>query len=219
MGGNLPPCSGCCGPDCCYASPDLPTSSSFSGLKKKKKKTDAVEDLAAQVELNMEGEGRVLQELYPLEGTERTYYEYQELLGRLSNMLIDNNAGGERRITVLRTPQVLREGTKKTVLVICKLMHREPEHVMSFYLAEMGTSGSLNGQQRLVVKGRFAPRNFELIQRSYVNEYIRCQGCRSPDTVLFKENRLFFVRCEECGSGRSVAPVKAGFVARVGRRN
>ncbi|PSR95011.1 Eukaryotic translation initiation factor 2 subunit beta like [Actinidia chinensis var. chinensis] len=94
----------------------------------------------------------------------------------------------------------------------------QPEHVMTFLLAEMGTSGSLDGQQRLVVKGRFAPKNFEGILRRYVNEYVICNGCKSPDTILSKENRLFFLRCEKCGSGRSVAPIKAGFVARVGRR-
>lgn len=49
-------------------------------------------------------------------------------------------------------------------------MHRQPEHVMTFLLAEMGTSGSLDGQQRLVVKGRFAPKNFEGILRRYVSK-------------------------------------------------
>ncbi|KAF5954555.1 hypothetical protein HYC85_007411 [Camellia sinensis] len=149
---------------------------------------------------------------------------YQLLLGRVFNILRENNPelAGDRRRTVMRPPQVLREGTKKTVFVnfmdLCKTMHRQPEHVMTFLLAEMGTSGSLDGQQRLVVKGRFAPKNFEGILRRYVNEYVICNGCKSPDTILSKENRLFFLRCEKCGSGRSVAPIKAGFVARVGRR-
>jgi len=49
-------------------------------------------------------------------------------------------------------------------------MHRQPEHVMTFLLAELGTSGSLDGQQRLVVKGRFAPKNFEGILRRYVSK-------------------------------------------------
>jgi hypothetical protein len=42
---------------------------------------------------------------------------------------------------------------------------------MAFLLAELGTSGSLDGQQRLVVKGRFAPKNFEGILRRYISEY------------------------------------------------
>uniref|UniRef100_A0A1J3JZS3 Eukaryotic translation initiation factor 2 subunit beta n=1 Tax=Noccaea caerulescens TaxID=107243 RepID=A0A1J3JZS3_NOCCA len=209
--------------------------SSFTGLKKKKKKpvesslvddesVDAGEDLDEHVNDEEEGEGIPLQQqLYPWEGTDRDYL-YEELLGRVFNILRENNPelAGDRRRTVMRPPQVLREGTKKTVFVnfmdLCKTMHRQPDHVMHFLLAELGTSGSLDGQQRLVVKGRFAPKNFEGILRRYVNEYVICFGCKSPDTILSKENRLFFLRCEKCGSGRSVAQIKAGFVARVGRR-
>ncbi|XP_022997728.1 eukaryotic translation initiation factor 2 subunit beta-like [Cucurbita maxima] len=207
----------------------------FSGLKKKKKKPveaislnddgpDATEDLDDQSGENEDREGIVLQYRFPWEGSDRDY-EYEELLGRVFNILRENNPelAGDRRRTVMRPPQVLREGTKKTVFVnfmdLCKTMHRQPDHVMAFLLAELGTSGSLDGQQRLVVKGRFAPKNFEGILRRYVNEYVICIGCKSPDTILSKENRLFFLRCEKCGSGRSVAPIKAGFVARVGRRN
>lgn len=50
-------------------------------------------------------------------------------------------------------------------------MHRQPEHVMIFFLAEMGTSGSLDGQQRLVVKERFALKNFEGILRRYMSKF------------------------------------------------
>ncbi|KAJ9172288.1 hypothetical protein P3X46_015543 [Hevea brasiliensis] len=207
--------------------------STFTGLKKKKKKPvesgilneesgEAGEDLDGE---NEGGEGNAQeQQLYPWEGSDRDY-EYEELLGRVFNILRENNPelAGDRRRTVMRPPQVLREGTKKTVFVnfmdLCKTMHRQPDHVMTFLLAELGTSGSLDGQQRLVVKGRFAPKNFEGILRRYINEYVICIGCKSPDTILSKENRLFFLRCEKCGSGRSVAPIKAGFVARVGRRN
>nr|ABK96053.1 unknown [Populus trichocarpa] len=211
--------------------------SSFTGLKKKKKKPvetslldeetgDAgEEDLDVHAGEEENGEGADLQQQrFPWDGTDRDY-DYEELLGRVFNILRENNPelAGDRRRTVMRPPQVLREGTKKTVFVnfmdLCKTMHRQADHVMAFLLAELGTSGSLDGQQRLVIKGRFAPKNFEGILRRYINEYVICLGCKSPDTILSKENRLFFLRCEKCGSGRSVAPIKAGFVARVGRRN
>lgn len=29
------------------------------------------------------------------------------------------------------------------------------------------------------------------------DEYVICLGCKSPDTILTKENRLFFLRCEK----------------------
>lgn len=210
--------------------------STFTGLKKKKKKqvdssilndeaaAEPAEESEDRVGEDEEVEATIPQTRYPWEGTDRDY-EYEELLGRVFNILRENNPelAGDRRRTVMRPPQVLREGTKKTVFVnfmdLCKTMHRQPDHVMAFLLAELGTSGSLDGQQRLVVKGRFAPKNFEGILRRYINEYVICLGCKSPDTILSKENRLFFLRCEKCGSGRSVAQIKAGFVARVGRRN
>ncbi|KAF7120830.1 hypothetical protein RHSIM_Rhsim13G0058600 [Rhododendron simsii] len=130
-------------------------------------------------------------------------------MGRVFNILHENNLGltGDRHRTVMRPPQVLREGTKKTIFANlmdicntrCSRMHRQPEHVKTFLLAELGTSGSIDGLQRLVAKGRFVSKIFEGILQRYANEYVICNGCK-------------------CGSGRSVAPLKAGFVARVGRR-
>ena len=74
----------------------------------------------------------------------------------------------------LSAVQVAREGTKKTVFTnfpeLCRSMNRAQEHVMAFLLAELGTSGNLDGQQRLIVKGRFLPKGFENVIRRYVNE-------------------------------------------------
>ncbi|XP_031265635.1 eukaryotic translation initiation factor 2 subunit beta-like [Pistacia vera] len=205
--------------------------SSTFGLKKKKKKRPVklnfFNDENVGPESDSDGEEggeEVALSQNPWEGTDRDY-RYEELLSRMFNMLRENNPelAGDRRRTVMRPPQILLEGTKKTVFVnfmdLCKTMHRQAEDVMTFLLAEMGTSGSLDGQQRLVVKGRFPPKNFEGILHRYINEYVICNDCRSPDTILTKENRRFFLGCEQCGSVRSVAPIKTGFVARVGRRN
>lgn len=70
--------------------------------------------------------------------------------------------------------QVAREGTKKTVFTnfmdMCRAMNRQQEHVSAYLLAELGTSGNLDGQQRLIIKGRFLPKSFETVLRRYVNE-------------------------------------------------
>ncbi|KAL8263125.1 hypothetical protein R6Q59_024474 [Mikania micrantha] len=198
----------------------------FTGLKKKKKKQVSyvyTPHYPNGEDGNREGTDLQLQKL-PWEGTDRDY-TYEELLSRVFNKLREDNPelAGERRRTIMRPPQVLR-GTKKTVFAnfmdICKMLHRQQEHVMAFLLTELGTSGSLDEKQRLVVKGRFAPKNFEGILRRYANEYVICSSCKSSDTSIEKdkETRLFFLTCEKCGSERSVGQIKAGFVARVGRR-
>jgi translation initiation factor 2 subunit 2 len=51
-------------------------------------------------------------------------------------------------------------------------MHRQPEHVMMFLLAEMGTNGSLDKWHQLMIKGSFALKFFELIQRRYISNLI-----------------------------------------------
>ncbi|GAB4833141.1 hypothetical protein Ancab_031386 [Ancistrocladus abbreviatus] len=141
-------------------------------------------------------------------------YEYRELLCRLFSILRDNNPEliGERRMTVLKPPEVLQEGTR-TVFVnfmdLCKTMHRQPEDVMAFILSMVGTHGSLDRQLRLVVKGRFTPNNVEEILRKYINEYVVCGICRSPDTNISKQSSFFVLSCEQCGSERSVAPIIA----------
>jgi hypothetical protein len=68
-------------------------------------------------------------------------------------------------------------------------MHRQPEHVMMFLLAEMGTSGSLDGQQRLVIKGRFAPKNFEAILRRYISKLLTFHD--SKQLLLIHDRCIF----------------------------
>jgi len=50
-------------------------------------------------------------------------------------------------------------------------------------------------------------------------EYVTCKTCRSPNTLLTKENRIYFMQCEACGSQRSVSAIKTGFQAQTGKRS
>lgn len=96
-------------------------------------------------------------------------------------------------------------------LQICKTLHRQPKHLLDFLLAELGTSGSVDGNSQLIIKGRFQQKQIENVLRRYIKEYVTCHTCRSPDTILQKDTRLFFLQCEMCGSRCSVASIKSGF--------
>ncbi len=156
-------------------------------------------------------------------GSERDY-TYAELLGRVFGILRQNNpdlAGDRRKFTIV-PPIIGREGSKKTAFTniaeLCRRMRRPAEHVMQFLLTELGTTGSMDANQRLIIKGRFQQLQIENILRRYIVEYVTCKTCRSPETQLSKENRLFFIKCDSCESTRSVAAIKAGFKAQTGRR-
>ena len=146
-------------------------------------------------------------------------YKYEELLDRMYSLLHANNPelAGDRKRFLIKPPQVVREGSKRVVLTnfgeICKTLNRSMDHVYSFMLAEMGTTGSIDASSRMVIKGRFPPKAIEQIIRRYVGEYVSCSSCKSPATQLQKQNRLYFMQCNNCGARRSVTPIKTGFVA------
>ncbi|XP_015790261.1 eukaryotic translation initiation factor 2 subunit 2 [Tetranychus urticae] len=156
--------------------------------------------------------------------TDRDYL-YEELLARAFCIIKEKNPdiiSGEKKRLVMRPPQILRVGTKKTsfanFLDICKSLHRLPKHLQAFLLAELGTSGSVDANNQLIIKGRFQQKQIENVLRRYIKEYVACQTCRSPETVLQKDTRLFFLQCETCGSRRSVTSIKSGFQAVTGKR-
>lgn len=173
-------------------------------------------------------------------------YLIGQLLKRFYSQLHASNpalfSSSTKRYTIA-PPQIMREGNKKSIFAnipdICKRMHRQPEHVIQFMFAEMGTTGSVDGSGRLVIKGRFQQKQIENVLRRYIGtvshftpylpltradlhhsivEYVTCKTCKSFDTLLTKENRIFFMSCMSCGSRRSVSAIKSGFQAQVGKR-
>jgi len=149
-------------------------------------------------------------------------YTYDELLNFVITKVITKPCVQRPRF-VVRPPQVLRVGTKKTSFVnfaeICKALHRQPKHLIDFLLAELGTSGSVDGNSQFIIKGQFQSKQIENVLRRYINEYVSCHTCRSPETILQKDTRMFFLQCESCGSRCSVANIKSGFHAVTAKRS
>ena len=193
--------------------------------KKKKKKKVRTEDEFGAIDEADTAEASASGNLssgsgLPWLGSDRDY-TYEELLDRVFGILRENNPEltGEKRRTVMKPPQVLREGTKKTVFAnlieICNAMNRSPEHVIQYMMAELGTSGTLDGQQRLIIKGRFLPKVFEGVLRHYFIDYVICNLCKSANTTLDRDKatRLSICKCNACGASRSVSAIQKGFQA------
>ncbi|KAK9768544.1 translation initiation factor eIF-2 beta subunit [Basidiobolus ranarum] len=202
----------------------------FGEMKKKKKKKSKKADMEAFEADLIDEEEDTKEDSSEKTGGQDSWlgtnrdYTYQELLGRVVNILKQNNPeliSDKRRYTMV-PPSIHRDGSKKTsftnITDICKRMHRQPEHLIQFLFAELGTSGSVDGQGSLIIKGRFQQKQIENVLRRYIVEYVTCKTCKSPDTVLSKENRLFFLQCEACGSTRSVSAIKTGFMAQTTKR-
>jgi len=150
--------------------------------------------------------------------------EYTLLLDRVFQILSDNQLEltKTQRKQILPPPELGHEGAKKTIWTnfqaTCDVMNRQVDHVLGYVKVELGTTASIDAKNQLVIKGRFTIKQIESVLRHYVIEYGSCGTCKSPDTILKKEERLYFIQCKSCGSARSVAPIQPGFVAQVGKR-
>ncbi|XP_031347316.1 eukaryotic translation initiation factor 2 subunit 2 isoform X1 [Photinus pyralis] len=203
----------------------------FSKTKKKKKKKKDLDELIAEADDKQDDKENVESIPEAVEdstvswtGSDRDY-TYDELLNRVFEIMRDKNpdmVAGKKQKFVMRPPQVVKIGTKKTSFAnfteICKTLHRQPKHLLDFLLAELGTSGSVDGNSQLIIKGRFQQKQIENVLRRYIKEYVTCHTCRSPDTILQKDTRLFFLQCETCGSRCSVTSIKSGFQAVTAKR-
>jgi len=207
----------------------------FSNLKKKKKKKvkkdpldlDALaESLPDGTEGPADGENKENTAESAVIEQDNRDYTYDELLERVFDIMRAKNPnlveGGKRKF-VMKPPQVVRVGTKRTSFVnfteICKILHRQSKHLLAFLLAELGTSGTVDSTNQLIIKGRFQQKHIENVLKRYIREYVTCHTCRSADTILHKETRLFFLQCETCGSRCSVQSIKSGFQAQTTKRS
>jgi hypothetical protein len=67
------------------------------------------------------------------------------------------------------------------------MMQRSQQHVFQFFTAELGTMGSTDEKQQLVIRGKYVPKLIQSLPRKYIVSYITCKSCRSPDTELMRD--------------------------------
>lgn len=152
-------------------------------------------------------------------------YSYLGLLKRLKKKLyLENKKLGKIDKLIIKTPKMLRDGTKKTIFTnfeeTWEKLNRDKNHLISFISSELGTFVSLQDGGALVLKGKFHSRGIENILRNYIREFVLCGTCGCAETRLERnpENRLQFILCEYCGASRSVHPIKQGYMAQTRRK-
>lgn len=135
--------------------------------------------------------------------------DYHALLQRARERLPDNISKASR--FELPEIDVLYEG-KTTVWRnfgdVADVIRREHLAFFQYMIRELGTAGTMDGR-RAMFKGRVVKKNIEDKLDSFLNAYVYCQECHSPDTKLVRTGRTMVLRCEACGGHRPVAVRKA----------
>ncbi len=97
------------------------------------------------------------------------------------------------------------EGNKTVIsnfFQISNTIGRKPQHLLKYVLKELATPGTLKNQT--VVFGTKLPASKinEKI-KSYVEEFVFCKECTSPDTKMVKEGDIYYIKCQACGARHS----------------
>jgi len=144
---------------------------------------------------------------------------YHVILRRLFGMIKTTPISCVKKLK-LRTPQVAREGRKTFVVnfvKICDGLNRSQQHVMDYVFAELATSGNMDSEQHLILRGAFKAKDIETLVKNYAAEYVYCKNCKGLDTELKKDaaSRLFVISCNNCHATRTAQNVKGGFVVKM----
>ncbi|OLL25289.1 putative eukaryotic translation initiation factor 2 subunit beta [Neolecta irregularis DAH-3] len=167
-----------------------PDETDFSATLKKKKKKKVVDVDAFDQQLREAGFGAAAEDTETVATTELCEddddddepwlksdreYTYNDLLKRFFKGLRQNNpelAGDRKRHRVV-PPIVHRDGKKSifaNIADICKQLNRKPDHLIEYMFAELGTSGSVDGSERLIIKGKYQGKQIENILRKYISK-------------------------------------------------
>jgi translation initiation factor 2 subunit 2 len=134
---------------------------------------------------------------------------YEQLLKQAYSNITEKTESSER----FTPPEAKAYVEGKTTILenfadIAGKLRRDQDHIMKFFLGELGTSGKVDGN-RAIFNGKFEIALIKAILKSYVDDYVICSECGKPDTRLVKDDRVMILRCDACGSHRPVRKRKA----------
>jgi translation initiation factor 2 subunit 2 len=134
-------------------------------------------------------------------------FDYQKLLKAALEKVPKREGSGKR----FKVPQVVVEtqGSRtviKNMSEIASALRREPGQIGRYIAKEMAAPGSVQNDTFVLQ----AKASRELLQKKledYIRNFVYCRVCGEPDTVLEKEDRIVFIRCEACGARSTTKPI------------
>ncbi len=133
--------------------------------------------------------------------------EYLELLEKAYKSLPEEAISHDERWEMPTLSSVITGNRTfiRNFVSSCKTIRRDEKVVSKYLFKEIGTQGYIEGDV-LVLLGKFSNKVINTKFEKFVKNYVLCPICGKPDTVLIKEDRIMFLKCEACGAR---TPVKS----------
>ena len=130
---------------------------------------------------------------------------YEKLLKRIDGERSKNSAETDSRFEL--PPVDVMWECQRTYLRnfsdFPKIMRRDSAKLLQYLSKEFAVPAERIGDSAMFI-GRRDPDDFTRLLKIYVNDYIMCPTCKSPDTRTEKEKRISFLICEACGAKSTI---------------
>jgi len=130
---------------------------------------------------------------------------YEKLLKRIDGERSKNSAETDSRFE-LPAVDVMWEGQRtylRNFSDFPKILRRDSAKLLQYLSKEFAVPAERIGDSAMFI-GRRDPDEFTRLLKIYVNDYIMCPTCKSPDTRTEKEKRISFLICEACGAKSTI---------------
>ena len=130
---------------------------------------------------------------------------YEKLLKRIDGERSKNSAETDSRFE-LPPVDVMWEGQRtylRNFSDFPKIMRRDSAKLLQYLSKEFAVPAERIGDSAMFI-GRRDPDDFTRLLKIYINDYIMCPTCKSPDTRTEKEKRISFLICEACGAKSTI---------------
>ena len=130
---------------------------------------------------------------------------YEKLLKRIDGERSKNSTETDSRFE-LPAVDVMWEGQRtylRNFSDFPKILRRDSAKLLQYLSKEFAVPAERIGDSAMFV-GRRDPDDFTRLLKIYVNDYIMCPTCKSPDTRTEKEKRISFLICEACGAKSTI---------------
>ena len=135
-----------------------------------------------------------------------SFDRYEKLLNDASDILSASTVSQER--LKIPKPMLMEEGKQTIVrnfMDIIDIINRNDRDVSKFFMKEFGIGVNVEGR-RLIINRKITEEEFNTKLEQYLNVYVRCYECNSPDTEIVKEGRVNVIRCKACGAQHPISP-------------
>jgi len=90
---------------------------------------------------------------------------------------------------------------------LANYIHRDIDHIVKFLAKELATSSLIEGN-KVILNGKFYPKQISDKIESYLKEFVICKECKKPDTQIIKDDKdNFFIKCMACQAKRPMPKV------------